>query len=141
MATDLHANLTGADLHEPKGAAAASVNQVYVANGSGSGTWQKISTASINLSSLKLINTIQFSGAIPDVSTNGSNYLVPVPTNCTLNSISVTRESKILCILFIIKELIKSQFKNYMLGPTTLWKPDCDCTSESLRAAMGTLWR
>ena len=37
MAT--HSTLTGADLHEPKGVASAGANQVYVANGSGSGTW------------------------------------------------------------------------------------------------------
>lgn len=37
----LHKDLTGADLHEPKGVAAASSGQVYVANGSGSGVWIK----------------------------------------------------------------------------------------------------
>lgn len=37
MAT--HSTLTGADLHEPKGVASAGANQVYVANGAGSGTW------------------------------------------------------------------------------------------------------
>ena len=35
-----HANLTGANLHEPKGVAAAVADKVYVSNGSGSGTWQ-----------------------------------------------------------------------------------------------------
>lgn len=34
-----HNTLTGADLHEPKGVAAATSGQIYVANGSGSGTW------------------------------------------------------------------------------------------------------
>ena len=38
----LHSSLTGAELHEPKGVAGASANQVYSATGSGSGTWQKI---------------------------------------------------------------------------------------------------
>ena len=33
-----HSALTGSDLHEPKGAAAASANTVYQANGSGSGS-------------------------------------------------------------------------------------------------------
>jgi len=36
-----HSSLTGADLHEPKGAASATSGQVYVADGAGSGTWQK----------------------------------------------------------------------------------------------------
>jgi hypothetical protein len=34
-----HSTLTTTDLHEPKGIAAASNNEVYVADGSGSGTW------------------------------------------------------------------------------------------------------
>jgi hypothetical protein len=38
-----HSAITDPNIHEPKGVAAATVNKVYVANGSGSGTWQKIS--------------------------------------------------------------------------------------------------
>ena len=34
-----HKDLTGSDLHEPKGAASASSGQVYVADGAGSGAW------------------------------------------------------------------------------------------------------
>lgn len=37
-----HRNLTGADLHEPKGVATAAAGTVYVANGAGSGSWQPI---------------------------------------------------------------------------------------------------
>ena len=35
----LHKDLTGADLHEPKGVSSATSGQVYVADGSGSGAW------------------------------------------------------------------------------------------------------
>lgn len=35
----LHKNLTGSDLHEPKGIETATSGQVYVANGLGSGVW------------------------------------------------------------------------------------------------------
>jgi hypothetical protein len=35
-----HNQLTGADLHEPKGVATATAGQVYVADGLGSGDWQ-----------------------------------------------------------------------------------------------------
>lgn len=35
----LHKDLTGANLHEPKGVTGATSGQVYVADGSGSGTW------------------------------------------------------------------------------------------------------
>lgn len=39
-----HAALTGSELHEWKGAAAASDNTVYVADGAGSGNWEHILT-------------------------------------------------------------------------------------------------
>jgi len=39
MANVAHATLTGADLHEPKGVTAATVNTDYVADGLGSKTW------------------------------------------------------------------------------------------------------
>ena len=39
MANVLHKNLTTTDLHEPKGADAASAYEVYIADGAGSGTW------------------------------------------------------------------------------------------------------
>lgn len=42
MANVEHSSLTGSALHEPKGVAAANSGEVYVANGSGSGTWQPI---------------------------------------------------------------------------------------------------
>jgi hypothetical protein len=44
-------------------------------------------------------------------------------------------------MLCIFSRLNESRFKNLSSGLNTLWKPDCDCSSESLRAAMGTLWR
>jgi hypothetical protein len=34
-----HANLTGSQLHEPKGISAASAGKVYISNGAGSGVW------------------------------------------------------------------------------------------------------
>lgn len=37
-----HSSLTGNQLHEPKGVAAAASGQVYVANGSGSGVWKPL---------------------------------------------------------------------------------------------------
>lgn len=44
----VHKNLTGADLHEPKGADTALSGQVYVANGSGSGVWTDATTIITN---------------------------------------------------------------------------------------------
>lgn len=42
MANVEHSALTGASLHEPKGIAAASANEILVADGAASGSWQKI---------------------------------------------------------------------------------------------------
>ncbi len=65
----LHADLTGADLHEPKGVASASANKVYVSNGSGSGTWSplvyilNVRIADISIASTTYI-TLPYAGNI-----------------------------------------------------------------------------
>lgn len=43
MATVQHSAITDPNIHEPKGVAAATVNKVYVSNGTGSGVWKKLS--------------------------------------------------------------------------------------------------
>ena len=63
-----HSTLTTTDLHEPKGVAAASADQIYIANGSSSGAW----TAGDN--------NIYLFGTINDVSTAASFWL---PSPCT----------------------------------------------------------
>jgi len=42
MANAAHNNLTGTDLHEPKGVASATADQVYVSDGAASGAWADI---------------------------------------------------------------------------------------------------
>ena len=42
-----HNIITDPDIHEPKGAATAASGKVYVANGSGSGTWETVDTANL----------------------------------------------------------------------------------------------
>lgn len=71
----LHATLTGADLHEPKGVAAASANTVYIANGSGSGSWTKVGSSGIDTSTVKNLNKEQMFGAYIDIGTAGTRYL------------------------------------------------------------------
>ena len=44
-----HNLITGTDLHEPKGVAAAAANKVYVANGSASGAWSTLTTSTMAL--------------------------------------------------------------------------------------------
>lgn len=50
MANVQHSTLTDPNLHEPKGVAAATVSQVYVADGAGSGDWAKLTDADMNFS-------------------------------------------------------------------------------------------
>lgn len=42
MADVEHSQLTGSDLHEPKGAFSAAANRVYVSDGVGSGVWSQV---------------------------------------------------------------------------------------------------
>lgn len=44
MANVAHSTLTGANLHEPKGIAAATSGKVYISDGAGSGAWTATST-------------------------------------------------------------------------------------------------
>lgn len=82
-----HSTLTGADLHEPKGVAAASANAVYVANGAGSGTWQTLTTSSLNTSSFFNINKQWVTTHIVDIG-NTEFTLIVFPRACTVNKIT-----------------------------------------------------
>lgn len=48
IATVQHSALTDPQIHEPKGVATATASQVYKANGSGSGSWAKLTETDIN---------------------------------------------------------------------------------------------
>lgn len=80
-----HRDLTGASLHEPKGADAASVNTVYVANGAGSGTWSKLPAAAVDDTSVKNVNQFTVTVKVTDLATP-SVVVVPVPLNTTLEA-------------------------------------------------------
>jgi hypothetical protein len=82
MANVQHSTLTGADLHEPKGVGSASTNTVYVANGSGSGTWQKIAANQINTTSINNLNKIVITTTFDDISTAHSHWVTaPIAGN------------------------------------------------------------
>jgi hypothetical protein len=80
-----HSTLTGSDLHEPKGVAAASANTVYVANGSGSGTWRKVAKADLNNTEI-FPNQFTVSLTLTDIST-AETLLVAVPYTSTLTRV------------------------------------------------------
>ena len=75
MADVQHNTMTGADLHEPKGVGSASANTVYVTDGAGSGTHQKISTAQID-STFKNLNLVTLNIHHDDLSTATSHFIV-----------------------------------------------------------------
>lgn len=84
-----HSALTGSDLHEPKGAAAASSGTVYVADGAGSGSWQN------PLTNVNNLNSFDMNGFIEDVSTAGSSVYFRVARDCTLTNIFVVETGAI----------------------------------------------
>lgn len=84
MANVNHSSLTDPYLHEPKGVAAASAGKVYVANGSGSGTWTTKET---------LVGET-LTGFIDNISTSGTVY-VPIPFAGTINKITTVLEAAI----------------------------------------------
>lgn len=84
MANVNHSTLTDPYLHEPKGVAAASSGDVYVANGSGSGSW----TAKETLIELSL------EGYLEDVSAVETVY-VPVPFAGTVSKVLTVLEGSI----------------------------------------------
>lgn len=60
----IHANLTGADLHEPKGVDTAPADSVYVADGSGSGIWQKINSSMVDTGDFDYVSTGDLSAVL-----------------------------------------------------------------------------
>jgi hypothetical protein len=90
-----HNLITGSDLHEPKGVAAAGANQVYVANGSGSGAWSTVASGSLNTPRGKFYfynlgspYTLSYGGATqkvaPTTVASGLNNLVTEATSARL---------------------------------------------------------
>ena len=80
MANVTHSSLTGADLHEPKGVETANSEDVYVADGSGSGSWKGQSL----LLDLKLT----------DISGSFDRY-VPIPVACKVVHITTALSAAI----------------------------------------------
>jgi hypothetical protein len=76
MADVQHADLTGASLHETKGADSAGSNTVHQANGSGATSWAKVGISNINTSSIKQLNKKEFTYTIDTINTAASYYLV-----------------------------------------------------------------
>jgi len=84
MANVNHSSLTDPLIHEPKGVASASAGKVYVADGSGSGTWTSKET---------LVGET-LTGYIDNISASSTVY-VPIPFAGTISKIVTVLEAAI----------------------------------------------
>lgn len=92
-----HRNLTGADLHEPKGVATASNRQVYVANGAGSGTWRKVAAADLDFSALTNGYYVTVSSGAPaGTALNNANLIY---LTCYFNNAADAEDAYVVCPL------------------------------------------
>lgn len=64
-----HKDLTGDDLHEPKGLTSAPVGSVYVANGGGTGTWKKVGKDQIDSTGITGLTTRTLTLVHPNIKT------------------------------------------------------------------------
>ena len=87
MANVQHSSLTDPNLHEPKGIAAASANQLYLSNGSGSGTWTNASRFP-GTGWGKYTNTTYVGTTYLAVST--TNVLLPFTTAADVSQLPIT---------------------------------------------------
>lgn len=71
-----HKLIVDPDIHEPKNISIAGVNTVYVANGSSSGVWQKITADQLDATSVKNTNLMVLSFDIADLDVATSYYIV-----------------------------------------------------------------
>lgn len=74
MADTLHSTLTGADLHECKGASSATAGQVPVANGTGSAPFSNLSYSA--LTGIPVTPSVAFNGTTVGVTPLVKNYIL-----------------------------------------------------------------
>ncbi len=87
MANVQHSNLTDPNLHEPKGVSTATADQVYISNGSGSGSWT-------NVSRLPGTGWGQYSNSVYTGSTyltiDSTGVILPFDTNTNVTQLPIT---------------------------------------------------
>lgn len=76
MADIDHSALSGSQLHESKGVDSASTDQVFSADGAGSGSFKKITSDMVDSSSIFNINKRYLATTIEDISTASSHWIV-----------------------------------------------------------------
>lgn len=88
-----HSSLTGAELHENKGVAAASDNTVASAT-SGATVWRKVNASMVDTTSIFTTNLMVLNAVIDDVSTASVVY-IPIPFDCTVTKITTVLQNAI----------------------------------------------
>ena len=104
-----HRVIDDSQLHEPKGAAGASVGEVYVSDGAGSGNWQEPEADTVQIddsggfyTSTDVEGALQElgysysygNGVIDDVSTAGF-VLIPIPEDATVQRVRTVLQNAI----------------------------------------------
>lgn len=89
MATVQHKDIVDPNIHEPKGIGLASVDQVYVANGLGSGVWKKVDTTFTPYAEFTFSGTATTVGTVPLVFTTSVAGSANISNNT--NRLTVTK--------------------------------------------------
>ena len=116
----LHKNMTGADVHEPKGAESAVAGTVYVSSGSGTGTWQD------RYSGVYALNKYFLTLPMADIS-NPSSVFFHVPVKSEMVSLSA-----VLTAAITLANSIVSIYINGVLFADTLTVPFAGSTIGTL---------
>jgi hypothetical protein len=103
-----HVSIADPGIHEPKGVSTASSGSVYVANGAGGGSWQKITSSSFNTSevddyiqgnitdgSYDLGTYFTVNTVLDDVSAANDTAYIPIPNASIFVSASAVLEGAI----------------------------------------------
>lgn len=89
MAQDQHKNLSGVDLHECKGAAAAALGTYPKSDGAGSTVWTN------PLAAVKNSNLMTFCGQFANISAAASSIWIPMTTAGKITAVYVTLQNAI----------------------------------------------
>jgi hypothetical protein len=82
-----HVDITDPNIHEMKGAAAASANTVPIADGAGGTAFALLGSSNISAASVFNVNKFAFGYSITDINTAGT-LLVAFPFACTLTRVT-----------------------------------------------------
>jgi hypothetical protein len=114
----LHKDLTGAELHEPKGVDSATDGDVYVADGAGSGTWEN------KYSDIIALNQYWQTGQMADISNPGDRVYFFVPVQSEVTSLTAILDGGI-----TVANSILSIYINGVLFADTLTVPFAGSTN------------